>query len=113
MCNVLYFFMQKKYYYTVRDHSMHPLLHPDDVIEFVPGRPDPDGRVCLIRIGKRHRIYRVFREGEYYRLEPLNPNWQYKTQYVHVEKVQTFIMSEKSREWVAERWKRQLRERRI
>jgi len=98
--------MQKKYYHTVKDHSMYPLLHPDDVIEFVPGRPEPDGRVCLVRDGKRHRVYQVFREGEYYRLQPLNPDWAHKTEHVHVEKVQTLVISEESREWVNERWKR-------
>jgi len=37
--------VQKKYYHKVKDFSMHPLLHPDYVIEFVPSRPEPDDRV--------------------------------------------------------------------
>lgn len=65
-CNVLYLRNgnAEKYYHTVKDFSMLPLLHPDDEIEFVPGRPEPDGRVCLVQDGKRHRVCQACRESK-------------------------------------------------
>ena len=61
---------------TVKDYSMSPFLRPDDVIEVEPGRPLPNGRVCFVRYGRKEKFRRVFQEGEYYCLKPLNPNWE-------------------------------------
>jgi len=44
--------------------------------------------------GKRHRVYQVFREGEYYHLQPVNPNRGYRTKHVHLEKAKPFVISE-------------------
>ena len=89
----------------VKDLTMMPLLRPDDLIEVEPGRPVPDGRVCFVRYGAKENFRQVFREGEYYCLKPLNPDWAYKTKYVHIELVETFIISEISKTWISERWK--------
>ena len=88
------------------DHSMYPFLHPEDEVEFTPGRPVPNGRICLVRKGKRFKVRQVFQEGEHYRLKPLNPNWAYKTELVHVEAVETFVIAETSRKCLNERWQR-------
>lgn len=90
---------------TVKDLSMKPLLMPDDVIEVEPGRPVPDGRVCLVKHGAKERFRQVFKIGEYYLLKPLNPDWSYTKKYVHIEEVTIFVISEKSREWLSKRWK--------
>ncbi len=42
--------------YTMPDHSMYPFLHPEDVVEFTTGRPVPNGRICLVRKGKRYKV---------------------------------------------------------
>ncbi len=90
---------------TVRDLSMKPLLLPDDVIEVEPGLPVPDGRVCYVRYGKKERFRQVFKNGEFYCLKPLNPDWEYTTKYIHLEMVEIFVISKVSREWLAKRWK--------
>jgi hypothetical protein len=84
---------------------MKPLLLPNDIIEVEPGRPVPDGRVCFVKIGAKERFRLVFKIGEYYCLKPLNPDWSYKTEYIHLEKVETFVTSEVSKVWLAKRWK--------
>ncbi len=84
---------------------MSPLLHPDDVIEFEPCRPEPNSRICLVKISSKKRVRQVFQEGEYYRLKPLNSNWALSAEYVHVEKCETFVITEKCRNWLNERWK--------
>ncbi len=89
---------------TIKDHSIHPFLQPDDEVEFEPGRPIPNGRVCLVKIGKKHKVRQVFQEGEYYRLKPLNSLWDYKTEYVHVKKAETFVIAEASKKWLNDRW---------
>ena len=91
---------------TVRDLSMMPLLILDDVIEVEPGSPVPDGRVCLVRYGKKESFRRVFKKGEFYCLKPLNPDWNYAIKYIHVEMVEIFVISEVSRVWLNLRFKR-------
>jgi SOS-response transcriptional repressor LexA len=91
---------------TINDYSMFPFLKPDDVIEVEPGRPITDGRVCLVKYGRKEKVRQVFKEGEYYRLQPLNPNWSQDVKYVHVEKVETYVIAEESREWLKKRWRR-------
>ena len=90
---------------TIKDYSMAPFLKPDDEVEFEPGRPIPNGRICLVKIGSKRRVRQVFREGEYYRLKPLNSNWEYKVEFYHVEKCETFVITEKCRDLLNERWK--------
>ena len=53
---------------TIKDYSMAPFLLPVDEVEFEPGLPVPNGRVCLVRIGKKQKVRQVIKEGEYYRL---------------------------------------------
>ena len=89
----------------IKDYSMYPFLQPDDEVEFEPGRPIPNGRVCLVKIGSKKRVRQVFQEGEYYRLKPLNPDWDYKVEFYHVEKCMTFVITEECRDWLNERWK--------
>ncbi|MBT4483861.1 MAG: hypothetical protein HOC71_09315 [Candidatus Latescibacteria bacterium] len=69
---------------------MSLLLRPDDENGIEPGRPIPYGR--------------VYQKGEYYLLKPLNPNWANKAEYVHMEKVEIFIISEVSGAWLKRRW---------
>ncbi|MFC1607139.1 S24 family peptidase [Candidatus Latescibacterota bacterium] len=90
---------------TIKDHSMSPLLRPDDQIEVEPGRPVPNGRVCYVKYGRRAKFRRVYQEGEYYLLKPLNPHWSNKAEYVHVEKAETYVISEVSRGWLKLRWR--------
>ena len=35
----------------------------------------------------------IAQEGEYYRFKPLNSNWEQQTEFVHVEKVETFLIT--------------------
>ena len=90
---------------TIKDYSMSPFLKPDDEVEFEPGRPIPNDRICLVKIGSKKRVRQVFQDGEYYRLKLLNSNWEQLTEFVHVEKCETFVITEKCRDWLNERWK--------
>ena len=90
---------------TTKDYSMSPFLKPDDELEFVPGQPIPNGRICLDTFGSKKRVRQVFKEGEYYRLNPLNYIWVLGVEYVHAEKTETFVITEKCRDWVNERAK--------
>ena len=90
---------------TIKDYSMSPLLMPDDVIVVEPGKPIPDGRVCFVKNGRKEKFRQVFKEGEYYRLQPLNPHWSQNIEYVHVEKAETFIISEETKTWLTKRLK--------
>ena len=84
---------------------MSPFLQPHDEVEFEPGRLVPNSRICLVKIGNKQWVRQVFQEGKYYRLKPLNSNWEQRTEFVRVEKCETFVINEKCRDWLNERWK--------
>lgn len=88
---------------TIKDYSMSPFLLPDDEEEFEPGRPVPNGRICLVKIESKKRVRQEFQEGEYYRRKPLNMNWFQRVEYVNIEKCETFVITEKCRDWLNER----------
>jgi len=37
-------------------------------------------------------------------IEWFKPHWDNETEYVHVEKVKTFVITKASRKWLNERW---------
>ena len=43
---------------------------------------------------------RVSQEDEYYRLKPLNMNWAQRTEFAHVEKAETFVITEECSDWL-------------
>ena len=48
---------------TIKDYSMSPFLQPDDEVEFEPGCPVPNGRICLVKIGIKSEYGRYYRKA--------------------------------------------------
>ena len=71
---------------------MRPYLRVGDIIEFVKGKPIPNGRICLVRFNGKEKIRLVFREGVHYRLKPLDPRYKDRTEYVYIPDAETFII---------------------
>ena len=90
---------------TIRDLSMSPLLLPDDVIYVESGLPIPDGRICFVKHCMEGKFRQVYKVGQFYCLKALNPEWLSKKEYVPVEEVKIFVISEVSRLWLILRLK--------